>query len=81
MLVADVSIKERVAKGVTGRKDSQMDNKLSDAGSSQQRFSEIADKKEYRTRIVTTANKANLELAEAQESMFNKTAYAMSSFF
>ncbi len=81
MLVADVSIKERVAKGVTGRKDSQIDNKLSDAGSSQQRFSEVVDKKEYRTRIVTTANKANLDLAEAQEPMFNKTAYAMSSFF
>ena len=51
MLVADVSIKEKVAPGVIGRKDSQIDHKNSDSGSSQQRFSEAVTKKEYRTRI------------------------------
>jgi len=30
---------------------------------------------------VTTANKANLTLPEAQAPMFTKTAYAMSGFF
>jgi len=34
--------------------------------------SEVNDKKEYRTRIVTTANKVNLKLEEAQEQMFTK---------
>ncbi|MFP5350909.1 MAG: complement resistance protein TraT, partial [Gammaproteobacteria bacterium] len=43
--------------------------------------SEVGDQKEYRTRIVTTANKANLTLAEADELMFKKTAYAMAGFF
>ena len=33
------------------------------------------------TRIVTTANKVNLELPEAEELMFKKTAYAMAGFF
>lgn len=81
MLVADVQIKETANEGVLVRKDSQVDTKVSDAGSSRQTYSEVTDKKEYRTRIVTTANKANLELTEASEVMFKKTAYAMAGFF
>lgn len=81
MLVCDVSIREKAGAGVLVRKDTQIDTKVSDAGSSQQRVSEVTDKKEYRTRIVTTANKANLKLEEAQELMFDKTAYAMAGFF
>ncbi|MFV2059902.1 MAG: complement resistance protein TraT [Gammaproteobacteria bacterium] len=81
MLVADVQIKEKARKGVIIRKDSQVSAKVSDAGTSTQRYSEVTTRKEYRTRIVTTANKANLELEEAQELMFKKTAYAMTGFF
>lgn len=81
MLVADISIRERVAQGVYVRKDTQIDARVSDAGSSQQRVSEVSNRKDYRTRIVTTANKANLELPEAQNPMFQKTAYAMAGFF
>jgi hypothetical protein len=81
MLVADVQIKEKARKGVIIRKDSQVSAKISDAGTSTQRYSEATTRKEYRTRIVTTANKANLELEEAQELMFKKTAYAMAGFF
>lgn len=81
MLVCDVSIREKAGKGVLVRKDTQIDTKVSDSGSSQQRVSEATDKKEYRTRIVTTANKANLDLIEAQDTMFDKTAYAMAGFF
>lgn len=81
MLVCDVSIREKLRNGAFVRKDTKIDTKVSDAGSSQQRVSEVSDKKEYRTRIVTTANKANLKLEEAQEQMFSKTAYAMAGFF
>jgi len=81
MLVADVQVKEKAGKGVIVRKDTQISTKVSDAGSSTQRVSEATNKKEYRTRIVTTANKANLQLTEAQDLMFQKTAYAMSGFF
>jgi len=81
MLVADVQIKEKARKGVFVRKDTKIDNKVSDSGTSTQRVSEMTNRKEYRTRIVTTANKSNLELAEAEPLMFKKTAYAMASFF
>lgn len=81
MLVCDIQIKERAAKGVIVRKDSQIDAKISDAGSSRQTMSEVSNKKEYRTRIVTTANQVNLKIEEAQEMMFKKTAYAMAGFF
>ncbi len=81
MLVCDVKITEKTRKGVIVRKDSQISTKISDAGSSKQRVSEVSNRKEYRTRIVTTANKANLKLEEASELMFNKTAYAMAGFF
>lgn len=81
MLVADVQIKERTRKGVLVRKDSKISAKISDAGTSTQRVSEVSKHKEYRTRVVTTANKVNLDLEEAQPLMFKKTAYALSGFF
>lgn len=81
MLVADVQIKEKARKGVIVRKDTKISAKVSDSGTSTQRVSEVGIRKEYQTRIVTTANKANLDLAEAQDLMFKKTAYAMAGFF
>lgn len=81
MLVCDVQIKERARRGVIVRKDTAVDVKVSDSGSSRQTSSEVSDQKEYRTRIVATANKANLTLAEADELMFKKTAHAMAGFF
>jgi len=81
MLVIDVQIKERARDGVIVRKDSQVDSKISDSGSSRQTYSEVSNRKEYRTRIVTTANQVNLKLEEAKPLMFKKTAYAMAGFF
>ena len=81
MLVADVQIKEKTRKGVYVRKDTKINTKVSDSGGSTQRVSEVSNRKEYRTRIVTTANQANLDILEAEPLMFKKTAYAMSGFF
>lgn len=81
MLVCDVQIKERAAKGVVVRKDTQLNAKVADASTSRQTVSEVSDKKEYRTRIVTTANKANLKLEDAQGLMIQKTASAIVGFF
>ncbi|MGB1263687.1 MAG: complement resistance protein TraT [Cognaticolwellia sp.] len=81
LLVADIQIKERARKGVIVRRDSKVNSKISDDGATTQTYSEATNLKEYRTRVVTTANKANLELEEAQPLMFDKTAYAMSAFF
>jgi aspartate oxidase len=81
LLVADIQIKERARKGVIVRRDSKTNTKISDDGGTTQTYSEATNQKEYRTRVVTTANKANLKLEEAQTIMFEKTAYAMASFF
>lgn len=81
MLVCDVQIKEKARKGVYIRRDSKVDTKISDSGGTRQTYSEVSNKKEYRTRIVTTANKANLKLEEASDLMYKKTAYAMAGFF
>lgn len=81
MLVCDIQVTEKTKYGAIVRKDTQVDTKVSDAGSSRQTVSEVSNRKEYRTRIVTTANKANLKLEDAQNLMFEKTAFAMSGFF
>lgn len=81
MLVADVQIKERTRTGVVVRKDSRVSAKISDAGNSNQYVSEDTDMKEYRTRVVTTANQANMDLNIARDLMFKKTAYALAGFF
>ena len=81
MLVCDIQIKERTKNGAIVRKDTQIDRKVSDAGTSRQTSSEVSNQKEYQTRIVTTANQVNLKLEEAQSLMFKKTAYALSGFF
>ncbi len=81
LLVADIQIREKARKGVLVRRDSKVNTKISDDGATTQTYSEATNRKEYRTRVVTTANKANLELAEAQPLMFDKTAYAMAAFF
>jgi Enterobacterial TraT complement resistance protein len=76
-----VQIRERAAEGVMVRKDSQVDARVADVGSARQTVSEVTDRKEYRTRILTTAEGVNFELAEVQGEMFQKTAAAMSGFF
>jgi len=79
MLVCDVQIRERAGGAV--RRDTDITVQVSDTGTTRQTASETLHHKEYRTRIVTTANKANLSLGDAQPEMFRKTAFAMSGFF
>jgi len=81
LLVCDVQIRERAGDGVVVHRNTDIAAQVSDDGYTQQYASEEMHHKEYRTRIVTTANKANLSLADAQPEMFRKTAFAMSGFF
>ena len=81
MLACYIQIKETARQENLVRKDSKVDAKISDAGSSSQTSSEVSNLKEYRTRIVRTANQVNLKLEEAQELMFEKTAYSMAGLF
>lgn len=81
MLVCDVQISEKSRNGAMVRTDTRINSKAGDTGSSRQTVSEVSNRKEYKTRIVTTANKVNLKLETAQDTMFEKTAYAMAGFF
>lgn len=81
MLVCDVQIKERTKNGATVKRAADIDTQVSDHGYTKQTVDETSNMKEYRTRIVTTANKANLKLEDAAEPIYSKTAAAMSGFF
>lgn len=81
MLVCDIQVSEQTKHGAIVRTDTQIDTKVSDSGSSRQTVSEVSNRKEYKTRIVTTANKVNLKLEDAQDLMFQKTAFALAGFF
>lgn len=81
MLVCDVQIKERTKSGALVKRATDISTRVSDSGYTQQSIDETSNMKEYRTRIVTTANKANLKLEAAAPTMYSKTAAAMSGFF
>lgn len=81
MLVCDVQIKERTKDGTVVKRTTDISTKVSDDGFTSQQVDEASNMKEYRTRIVTTANKANLKLEEAAALIYSKTAAAMSGFF
>lgn len=81
MLVCDVQIKERAKSGVLVTRDTSITTKVSDNGGVHQSSTEQSNQKEYATRIVTTANKSNLKLEEAQGPMYKKTSAAIADFF
>lgn len=63
--ITDIEISERAKEGVVVREDTNLSRKQGLSGSSSQTSSEVTDRKKYRTRVVSTANKANLEYDEA----------------
>jgi Enterobacterial TraT complement resistance protein len=81
MLVTDILITHKFRDGVYGRKDTQAARKQGSGGTSNQSVSEVTEGLEQTTRIVTTANKANLKLEEASAEMFRKHSYAIAGFF
>lgn len=81
MLVTDVRMSAKLRDGVYGKSDTQVDTKSGQTGTSRQTVSQVTDSLVETTRIVTTANKANLELAEAEPEIFRKHAFALAGFF
>lgn len=65
MVVTDIEIAAKAKKGVIINEDSRQNAKQGLGGSRIQSSSEISDRKKYRTRIVSTANKVNLDYSEA----------------
>ena len=63
--ITDVQISEKAREGVVGRRDLQVDAQQGMGGSEQSTFTEETTEKRYRTRVISTANKVNLQYEEA----------------
>lgn len=81
MVVTDIQLVEKAAEGVIVRQDSQQSLKQGIGGSSQQSSSEVTKFKKYRTRVVSTANKANLEYEEAAPALTQGLTKSLSGLF
>lgn len=67
-VVTDVQIKERVTKG-SAKTVSQHDLKQGTSGATSVTYEENSEWKAYQTRVISTANKMNLEFVEAEEPL------------
>jgi hypothetical protein len=81
MVVTDIQLVEKAPEGVIVRQDSQQSLKQGIGGASQQSSSEVTKFKKYRTRVVSTANKANLEYEEAAPALTQGLAKSLSGLF
>lgn len=81
VVVTDLEISEKAKSGVVIREDTKLGLKKGISGSASQTSSEVVDRKKYRTRIVSTANKANLEYEEAAPSLTAGMVRAISGIF
>ena len=79
--ITDVQLSQRAREGVTGQRDLQVDASQGIGGSEQQTFSEITDMKRYRTRVMSTANKVNLEYDEAAPELTAGLTRVLSGLF
>jgi Enterobacterial TraT complement resistance protein len=81
MAITDIEISERAEEGVIIREDRQQDAQQGIGGARRQTSSKISDMNKYRTRIVSTANKANLQYEEAVPELTTGLARSISGLF
>jgi hypothetical protein len=81
MAVTDVQLVEKAPKGVIVRSDSQQNLAQGMAGTQRQTYSEVGKLKKYRTRIVSTANQANLEYEDAEALLTKGLTRSLSHLF
>lgn len=81
MIVTDIEISEKAREGVIVRQDSRQDAGQGMGGTRRQTSSEVTDTKKYRTRIVSTANKVNLEYEEAAQPLQQGLIRSLSGLF
>ncbi|SJM94523.1 complement resistance protein TraT [Crenothrix polyspora] len=81
MAITDIELSEKTKRGVVVRKDSRRDHKNGIGGSSRETDSEIKNTKQYRIRVVSTANKVNLDYAEAAQPLTEGLARSISGLF
>ncbi len=80
-VITDVQIVEKAAEGVIIRQDSQQNLAQGMGGTQQQTSSEVTKFKKYRTRVVSTANKANLDYEEAAPALTQGLTRSLSGLF
>jgi hypothetical protein len=81
MVITDIEISEKASDGEIIRQDSKQDAKQGIGGARTQTSSKVTDMKKYRTRVVSTANKANLEYDEAAPYLTSGLARSISGLF
>lgn len=81
MVVTDIEISEKAKGGVLVREDTKLDRKQGVSGAASQTSSEVTDRKRYRTRIVSTANKVNLKYEEAAPALNAGIVRSLSGLF
>ncbi|WP_018690929.1 complement resistance protein TraT [Algicola sagamiensis] len=65
-MITDIQISEKAKNGVIVTQDSQADLNVGTTNTVKQYSTEKTDRKKYQTRIVSTANQANLEYQDAE---------------
>jgi outer membrane lipoprotein SlyB len=69
IMITDIQISEKPKAGVVITESNEAKLKQGTSGHKMVTSTEIVDRKKYQTRIVSTANKANLEFVEAQPQL------------
>ena len=80
-VITDIQVVEKAADGVVVRQDSQQNLAQGMGGTQQQTSSEVTKFKKYRTRVVSSANKANLDYDEAAPALTQGLTRALSGLF
>ena len=81
MAITDVEIAERAEAGVLIRQDNQQDAKQGIGGARRQTSTKVSNMNKYRTRVVSTANKVNLQYDEAATDLTNGLTRSISGLF
>ncbi len=80
-VITDIRVSERAEDGVVVSQSEQQDLSQGSGGSVIQSSSKITDWKHYQTRIVATANQANVEWEEAAPSMVDGLTRSIGGIF
>lgn len=81
MAITDVEISERAETGDIAQEDKQQDTQQEVDEASSQSLIKVNAMNKYRTRVVSTANKANLRYEEAALDLTNGVARSISGLF
>ncbi len=79
--VTDVQVVEQAKEGVEIHSQSEQRLAQGQTGSLSQQYQEIGDRKKYRTRVVSTANQANLEYAQAKGLLASSLTRSLANLF